>query len=350
MQMRLLQLPRADQRPLLRAEGELRAPGPGDALGVVLVRPVLGRHARLHALPALPETVQAAPSGGRHADVGHSAYQVTASEKGAALPQGPRVAMHRPAVPEQQVASSGRDHGRPRPAVHEHGVRDVHAEVVLHSVHPGVSPQHVVVEAVGPRHHNEATRVLRGVLQRHQPLHAVQAALVVRLVQVEPVLLPRPPPAVVAVGPEDAGPVEGGDEVLGPPEVGEDPPQPRQAPQLPHRPRLAHAPAPDDAVVARGPAAAPDVRVLPGADVGAGDAAGGVRTLEEVPQQGIRLRHLPLVCHGRHNHEALVCQVAHPAGHVLWCEAVRLQGPGDGHARQRPVRVQEAVDVAQRLG
>mmetsp|Transcript_99470 Transcript_99470/g.306736 ORF Transcript_99470/g.306736 Transcript_99470/m.306736 type:complete len:247 (-) Transcript_99470:1234-1974(-) len=177
----------------------------------------------------------------------------------------------------------------------------------------------------------------------------MEAPLVVRLVQVEPVLLLRPPLAVVAVGAEHPSAVEGGDQVLRAPEVLKHPPHPGQAPQVPHHLRLPDASAPDDAVVTSWPAGATTVGVVPGPDVRTGDAARGVRALEKVPQQAVGLPHLPLICNTCDHNIPLVCEVRSPSRHVIGGKACSLQGLRHRHAGQRPVGIQQAVDVAQSL-
>mmetsp|Transcript_102563 Transcript_102563/g.318897 ORF Transcript_102563/g.318897 Transcript_102563/m.318897 type:complete len:320 (-) Transcript_102563:652-1611(-) len=302
--------------------------------------------AALEGRRAGPHHLLVAPGGRRHADIGHRTEEVVAAEQLLVLLQRQRVAVHRAAVPEQEVTGSGREQPWAAVALREDLLVSPHADVVPAAFLARVAAKELAMEAVRARHHDEATSAWRRVGESQEALDAMQAALPVGLVHVPPVRLLRLPGGLVAVGPEDAGAVEGADEVLSAPERREGLADVRQAADVPEGLRLADATRMDDAILRPcGPSAAPLRRVPPGLHTVAPHSATGVGLLDEGPEEAIGRGHLPGAGGLRDDAEALVVEVPQPGGLVAQRETRWLQEACEGQLRQRLSVVQQPVDV-----
>mmetsp|Transcript_103949 Transcript_103949/g.324034 ORF Transcript_103949/g.324034 Transcript_103949/m.324034 type:complete len:446 (-) Transcript_103949:560-1897(-) len=295
---------------LLLLEGELDGrKALWDVHGAVRVRHVRSRDARRRRRAAALADLLRAPAGRRHADVRHRPYEVGAVEERKVVHQWRRVAVHRAAVPDDQVAGAGAHQPGAGVPLGEDRVGHVQVQVVL-AKRLVVPAEHVSEQAVRPRHHHQASRLPGCVLHVEEALDAVQPAPPVRLVDVEPVLLRRPPVLELTVGPKDAGAVEGGDEILRAPDLGENAPEGGQAAEVPQHLRLPDATGVDDAVV---PLARPPPVVARGVeprrDLLPAEHPRDVGGLHEVPEQVVGPVNLALARDVRDHDEALIRQV-----------------------------------------
>mmetsp|Transcript_44299 Transcript_44299/g.137436 ORF Transcript_44299/g.137436 Transcript_44299/m.137436 type:complete len:368 (-) Transcript_44299:475-1578(-) len=298
----------------------------------------------LHGLFALLQRLLRAPGTRSHADVRHCPDELLAPLKGVRL-QRQGVAVYCAAVPKHEIARLGAHQPWAPTTIRDDVV--IHLQLDEVPLRRLVPPQHLRVEAVRARHHDEAAARLRGVCERDEALDAVQARLQVRLVHVVPVLPRRLPAGLTAEGPEDTGSVEGRHQRICAPDGLEDLAQLGQAPEVPEQLGLADAPGVDDAVLLAGrPAAEGRAGVLPGAHVVAPDPAGPVAGFDEVPQQGVCL--LPLLRRGDSgdDYEALLGEVLLPAHDIAEGEAPAVD---DADVRRLPLGVVRWVLEAQQV-
>mmetsp|Transcript_27254 Transcript_27254/g.77030 ORF Transcript_27254/g.77030 Transcript_27254/m.77030 type:complete len:898 (+) Transcript_27254:399-3092(+) len=313
---------------------------------MVLVWPVAGRDPLCGPLPPLLQRLLRAPSRRCHADVRDGTDQVLPVEHRLVLDDGLRVAVHRAGVPEQEVARFRHQLPRAAVALGEDGVVGLDHQEVPTVIRLSVVPEDLAVEAVRPGNDHQAAGLRGRVRQRQEALDTMQAALAMRLVHVVPVLLRGLPLRVVAVGPEDAGAVVGGDELARPPEVGEDAPELLQAPQEPHHGGLADAAVVYDAVGLPGrPASAVLGAVAPRHKLPPAHHREKVGPLNEIPQHSVRCVDLVRLRDAGDHDEALVVEVRPPALVVRGLEALRRQGPDDGQPRHGRAELEEPVDV-----
>mmetsp|Transcript_104163 Transcript_104163/g.324817 ORF Transcript_104163/g.324817 Transcript_104163/m.324817 type:complete len:492 (+) Transcript_104163:581-2056(+) len=273
--------------------------------------------------PQLQRLIRA-PLARRHADVGHGAEETLLGLRGV-RDEGHRVAMHRPAVPQDEVAGLGLDEARSS-ALGDYPVVHLQLDVVPRL--GLVLAQDLAVEAVGAWHDDEAAPLLARVRERHQALNAAQTALGVRLVDVVPVLLLELPRLVDSVRPEDAGTVEGGHQRVRAPDAREGLLDQGHSPQVPHERGLANAARVDDAVLLlRRPSTARHTRVLPRGGVFAVDLVALVARLQEIPEQAIGVLDLLLVDDAGDDDKTMLVEVLLPGVRVLEVEAPAEDGP-----------------------
>mmetsp|Transcript_90660 Transcript_90660/g.282324 ORF Transcript_90660/g.282324 Transcript_90660/m.282324 type:complete len:503 (-) Transcript_90660:329-1837(-) len=315
----------------------------------VFVWPVRRGHAQAESGTALPDHLLGAPDSRSHAHVADRPDEVVAVQGRLVLVQRQRVAMHRPAVPEQEVARLGADQPRAVAALREHGVVGPESDEVPPVLGGLVALEEVTPEeAVRARDDHEAARVLRGILQSDQTLHTVEPPLLVRLVNMAPALvrLFDPPARVVAVRPEDSGAIEGHHQVLGTPQVREGLLHAREGAEKPEHLGLSNASAVDNPIcLPRGPAVAALVGVPPGREVRPSDLARLVGVLDEVPEERVGVGDLLLVRNLRDDCKTFVGQVSKPELLLAELEARRPYRASDRHPRHGLAHVKNHVDV-----